>query len=57
MDQLVVECGSNPPEIGEDAVLFGAGPHPSAVEWASLTGRTALELTAGLGPRIERRYD
>lgn len=56
MDQLVVECGGNPPEVGEDAVLFGAAPHPTAVEWADLTGRTASELTAGLGPRIERRY-
>lgn len=53
MDQFVVECGGNIPEVGEDAVLFGAGA-PSAVDWADLTGRTALELTAGLGPRIER---
>jgi alanine racemase len=57
MDQLVVECGETPPEVGEDAVLFGADPHPVALDWADLTGRTALELTAGLGPRIERRYE
>lgn len=57
MDQFVVECGSLTPEIGEDAVLFGAGHGvPRAVEWSGLTGRTPLELTAGLGPRVERRH-
>lgn len=57
MDQFVVECGGTTPEVGEDAVLFGHGHGvPRAFEWAELTARTPLELTAGLGPRIERRY-
>jgi alanine racemase len=56
MDQFVVECGSAEPEVGEDAVLFGAGSGvPTAADWAGITGRTPLELTAGLGPRIVRR--
>lgn len=58
MDQLVVDCGSTVPVVGEDAILFGSSPGvPTAQEWALVTGRTALELTAGLGPRIERRYE
>lgn len=56
MDQFVVECGENVPRVGEDAVLFGGAGLPAAIDWADLTGRTALELTAGLGPRIARTY-
>ena len=44
-------------EVGADAVLFGGRRgHPSAIDWAELTARTPLELTAGLGPRIARTY-
>ena len=56
MDQFVVDCGDDLPELGSDAVLFGdpstgaPGPH----EWATATERDALDLTAGLGARIER---
>ena len=58
MDQFVVDCGDARPTVGADAVLFGDGEagHPLATEWATHTGRTALELTAGLGSRIERVY-
>lgn len=58
MDQFVVDCGGAEPEVGAEAVLFGDGGsgHPSAVDWATHTERSALELTAGLGSRIERVY-
>lgn len=57
MDQLVVECGAHAPTVGADAILFGNGHGiPTAIDWAELTGRTALELTAGLGSRIHRTY-
>ena len=37
MDQFVVECGDDVPEVGADAVLFGGrGDHPSAIDWAEL---------------------
>jgi alanine racemase len=56
MDQFVVDCGDDVPELGSDAVLFG-DPHrgaPSALDWATATERTPLDLTAGLGQRIAR---
>lgn len=58
MDQFVVDCGSATPTVGEEAVLFGnpALGHPSAAEWGEATGRSALDVTAGLGSRIERVF-
>lgn len=57
MDQFVVDCGTGAvPAVGDEAVLFGDPElgHPSAVEWGEVTGRSALDVTAGLGSRIER---
>jgi alanine racemase len=56
MDQFVVDCGDDIPELGSDAVLFGdpAAGVPSAHEWATATEREPLDLTAGLGARIAR---
>lgn len=56
MDQFVVDCGDDIPELGSDAVLFGdpATGAPSAHDWATATERTSLDLTAGLGARIHR---
>jgi len=56
MDQLVVETADAEVAVGDDAVLFGDPQlgHPAAVEWAEQTGRSALELTAGIGPRVRR---
>jgi alanine racemase len=56
MDQFVVESGSADVWVGAEAIVFGdpAVGHPSAWEWANQTGRTALELTAGIGPRVRR---
>ncbi|MEO5919801.1 MAG: alanine racemase C-terminal domain-containing protein [Pseudolysinimonas sp.] len=56
MDQFVVDCGDDIPELGSDAVLFGdpAAGVPSAHEWATATERDPLDLTAGLGARIAR---
>jgi alanine racemase len=56
MDQFVVDCGDDEPELGSDALLFGDPEFgaPSAFDWAVATQRTPLALTAGLGPRILR---
>jgi len=56
MDQFVVDCGDDVPQLGSDAVLFGdpSTGAPSAHEWATATERDALDLTAGLGARIDR---
>ncbi len=59
MDQFVVDCGDAVPALGDAAVLFGQRElgQPTAGEWAIHTERTALQLTAGLGSRIERVYE
>jgi alanine racemase len=56
MDQFVVDCGDDVPDLGSDAVLFGdpASGVPSAHEWATATERELLDLTAGLGARVSR---
>jgi alanine racemase len=56
MDQFVVDCGDDVPELGSDAVLFGdpGRGEPGVGDWATATERRALDLTAGLGPRIVR---
>jgi alanine racemase len=56
MDQFVVDCGDDIPDLGSDAVLFGdpATGVPSAHEWATATEREPLDLTAGLGSRVSR---
>lgn len=56
MDQLVVDCGDDDPEIGAPAILIG-DPHrgePSALDWGDWTARHPAVLTAGLGRRIAR---
>ena len=56
MDQFVVESGAATVSVGDEVVVFGdpAAGHPSAREWGEQSGRSALELTAGLGPRVRR---
>ncbi|HTE59913.1 MAG TPA: alanine racemase C-terminal domain-containing protein [Solirubrobacteraceae bacterium] len=56
MDQFVVDCGDDVPELGSDAVLFGdpATGVPGAHDWATATEREPLDLTVGLGARIFR---
>ena len=56
MDQFVVDCGGDEPGIGSEAVLFG-DPGTGATsthDWATVTERDPLLLTAGLGARIQR---
>lgn len=54
MDQFVVQCGDAAPVVGDEVVLFGGGGHPSAADWAAHTERSPLDLTAGIGSRVER---
>jgi len=56
MDQFVVESGDSLVEVGDEVTLFGDPTigHPSAEQWAAQTGRSALELTAGIGQRVRR---
>lgn len=57
MDQLMVDCGDDPVEVGDEAVLIGsqADRWITAADWAAGLDTIAYEIVCGLSARIERR--
>jgi alanine racemase len=57
MDQIMVECGDLPVQVGDEAVLFGTqgGATISVDEVAERLDTIAYEVICGVGPRVERR--
>jgi alanine racemase len=58
MDQLVIDCGDQPVERGDQVVLLGRqGREQIRVEeWAELLGTIGYEVVCGIGSRVPRRY-
>ena len=58
MDQIVVDCGDDRVEVGDEVVLIGRqGDAAVGVdEWAGLTGTISYEIVCGVGPRLPRRF-
>ncbi len=58
MDQLMVDVGDLPVEVGEEVVLLGRqGDHAiTAHEWADHLGTIPYTIVCGIGPRVPRRY-
>jgi alanine racemase len=58
MDQLMVDCGDDHVEVGDEVVLIGAqGVHEiTAEEWAERLDTIAYEIVCGIGPRVPRFY-
>lgn len=58
MDQLVVDVGNHPVEVGDRAVLIGAGGSESISfdDWAGLADTINYEVVCRIGPRLPRRY-
>lgn len=58
MDVLVVDVGSAPASPGDEVVLLGDPDRgePGLAEWAGASGLSAVELVAGIGPRVIREY-
>ena len=58
MDQIVVDCGAEPPEVhpGDEVVLIGrqGGEQITATEWADRLGTINYEVVCGIGPRVPR---
>lgn len=57
MDQVVLDLGADAgAQAGDEVVLFGDARHghPTATEWADLTGTIAYEIVTRLGPRVPR---
>lgn len=58
MDQIVVDVGDDPIEVGDEVVLLGrqGSEEIDAEEWAGLLGTITYEVVCGFGPRMPRRY-
>ena len=61
MDQLVVDLGERPVDVGETVTVFGPGDAgeptvaPSVAEWAAWSGTIEHEIVTGIGARVPRR--
>lgn len=58
MDQILVDVGDMPVEVGDEVVLLGhqGDGEISADEWAERLGTINWEIVCGFGPRLPRRY-
>ncbi|HUZ42969.1 MAG TPA: alanine racemase [Acidimicrobiales bacterium] len=58
MDQLMVDCGDHPVQVGDEVVLIGRQGDEviTAEEWAERLGTISYEILCGVGPRVRRRY-
>jgi alanine racemase len=63
MDQILVWCGDDEPQVGDEVVLIGTQRRPGgggvpdriAVEdWAAMLGTITYEIVTGIGPRVPR---
>jgi alanine racemase len=58
MDQLMVDVGDAPVEVGDEVVMLGrqGAEEITADEWAERLGTIAYEIATGIGPRVPRSY-
>jgi alanine racemase len=58
MDQLMVDVGDLPVEVGDEVTLLGADGEASvtAEEWAERMGTIGYEIVCGIGPRVPRSH-
>jgi alanine racemase len=58
MDQLMVDCGDDRVEVGDEVVLIGrqGDEEITAEEWAVRLDTIAYEVVCGIGPRVPRHY-
>jgi len=56
MDQVVVDCGDDPVEVGDEVVLLGrqGDETVTADEWAAALGTISWEVLCGVKPRIPK---
>src|SRR5207302_6343104 len=58
MDQLMVDVGDAPVEVGDEVVLIGrqGKERITAEEWALRVDTIAYTIVCGIGPRVPRIY-
>ena len=56
MDQLVIDCGDDPVNVGDEVVLLGrqGDEEISADEWAAKANTITWEILCGVGARVPR---
>ena len=56
MDQVVVDLGDDPADLGEIATVFGPGDagEPTVAEWAAWADTIEHEIVTGIGARVRR---
>ena len=59
MDQLMVDCGTDPIVRGDEVVLLGeqGSERVGAEEWAAKLGTISYEIVCAISARVPRRYD
>jgi len=58
MDQVVIDMGDDPVEVGDDVVFIGTqgSEEVTATEWADLLSTINYEVVCQFGPRLPRKY-
>jgi alanine racemase len=58
MDQIMLDCGNDDVEAGDEVVLIGAqgDERVTADELASLAGTIGYEIVTSIGRRVPREY-
>jgi alanine racemase len=58
MDQIVIDCGDDPVDVGDEVVLLGrqGDEEITADEWAERTETISWEIVTRVGERLPRRY-
>jgi alanine racemase len=58
MDQLMVDCGNDNVEVGDEVVLLGSqlADEITANDWADSLGTIPYEIVCGISKRIQRVY-
>ena len=58
MDQVVIDVGDDPVEVGDEVVFLGTqdGAEITADEWAERLSTINYEIVCHFGPRLPRRY-
>ncbi len=58
MDQILLDVGDAPVEVGDEVVLIGrqGDAEVTATDWADRLGTIPYEIVCGIGPRVPRRF-
>jgi alanine racemase len=58
MDQIVVDCGDDEIQVGDEVVLIGRQglEEITADEWSTITNTISYEVVCRIGSRLPRRY-